>query len=30
VPDAGVRKWGDRLGADLPKLLGQFQELFHQ
>jgi ATP-dependent Clp protease ATP-binding subunit ClpA len=30
VPDAGVRKWGDRLGADLPNLLGQFQELFHQ
>jgi ATP-dependent Clp protease ATP-binding subunit ClpA len=30
VPDPGVRNWGDRLGADLPKLLGQFQELFHQ
>jgi ATP-dependent Clp protease ATP-binding subunit ClpA len=30
VPDAGVRNWGDRLGADLPRLLGQFQELFHQ
>jgi ATP-dependent Clp protease ATP-binding subunit ClpA len=30
VPDAGVRIWGERLGADLPKLLGQFQELFHQ
>src|SRR5262245_50057745 len=30
MPDAGVRKWGDRLGADLSKLLGQFQELFHQ
>ena len=30
VPDAGVRNWGDRLGADLPKLLSQFQELFHQ
>jgi ATP-dependent Clp protease ATP-binding subunit ClpA len=30
VPDIGVRNWGDRLGADLPKLLGQFQELFHQ
>src|SRR5437773_2951502 len=30
VPDAGVRNWGDRLGADLSKLLGQFQELFHQ
>jgi ATP-dependent Clp protease ATP-binding subunit ClpA len=30
VPDASVRNWGERLGADLPKLLGQFQELFHQ
>jgi ATP-dependent Clp protease ATP-binding subunit ClpA len=30
VPDAGVCNWGERLGADLPKLLGQFQELFHQ
>ena len=30
VPDAGVNKWGERLGADLAKLLGQFQELFHQ
>src|SRR6516162_7448704 len=30
VPDIGVREWGARLGADLPKLLGQFQELFHQ
>jgi ATP-dependent Clp protease ATP-binding subunit ClpA len=30
APDAGVRIWGERLGADLPKLLGQFQELFHQ
>lgn len=30
VPDTGVRNWGDRLGADLPKLLEQFQELFHQ
>lgn len=30
VPDAGVRSWGQRLGADLEKLLGQFQELFHQ
>jgi ATP-dependent Clp protease ATP-binding subunit ClpA len=30
VPDAGVRKWGERLGADLSKLLSQFQELFHQ
>jgi ATP-dependent Clp protease ATP-binding subunit ClpA len=30
VPDASVRNWGDRLQADLSKLLGQFQELFHQ
>src|SRR5437763_11683882 len=30
VPDAGVRNWGERLRADLPRLLGQFQELFHQ
>jgi ATP-dependent Clp protease ATP-binding subunit ClpA len=30
VPDAGVCNWGERRGADLPKLLGQFQELFHQ
>lgn len=29
-PDPGVRAWGERLGADLAKLLGQFQELFHQ
>jgi ATP-dependent Clp protease ATP-binding subunit ClpA len=30
VPDSSVRNWGERLGADLPKLLEQFQELFHQ
>lgn len=30
VPDPGVRLWGERLGADLGRLLGQFQELFHQ
>jgi ATP-dependent Clp protease ATP-binding subunit ClpA len=30
VPDCGIRAWGDRLNADLEKLLGQFQELFHQ
>src|SRR5262249_35035464 len=30
VPDAGVRNWGKQLRADLPNLLGQFQELFHQ
>jgi ATP-dependent Clp protease ATP-binding subunit ClpA len=29
-PDPGVRKWGERLRADLPRLLEQFQELFHQ
>jgi ATP-dependent Clp protease ATP-binding subunit ClpA len=30
VPDPGVRTWGERLGADLTRLLDQFQELFHQ
>src|SRR5262245_36722782 len=30
VPDAGVRCWGERLRADLSKLLEQFQELFQQ
>ena len=30
VPDTSVRNWGERLQADLAKLLGQFQELFHQ
>ncbi len=30
VPDPGVRTWGERLGADLNRLLSQFQELFHQ
>src|SRR2546421_10218067 len=30
VPDPGIRTWGERLGADLNRLLGQFQELFHQ
>jgi ATP-dependent Clp protease ATP-binding subunit ClpA len=30
VPDASVCNWGERLQADLPKLLSQFQELFHQ
>lgn len=29
-PDPGVRNWGERLGADLARLLAQFQELFHQ
>lgn len=30
IPDAGVRNWGERLGADLANILGQFQELFRQ
>ena len=30
VPDRGVHNWGERLGADLPKLLEQFRELFRQ
>lgn len=30
VPDPSVCIWGERLQADLPKLLSQFQELFHQ
>ena len=30
VPDAGVRNWGGRLGADLANILTQFQELFRQ
>jgi len=30
TPDASIRNWGQRLGADLPRLLGQFQELFNQ
>jgi ATP-dependent Clp protease ATP-binding subunit ClpA len=30
IPDPGVRNWGERLGADLPRLLEQFRELFHQ
>jgi ATP-dependent Clp protease ATP-binding subunit ClpA len=30
VPDASVTYWGERLQADLNKLLGQFQELFNQ
>ena len=30
VPDASVRNWGERLPADLPRLLEQFQDLFHQ
>ena len=30
APDHGISTWGDNLGADLPKLLEQFAELFHQ
>jgi ATP-dependent Clp protease ATP-binding subunit ClpA len=30
LPDAHVRNWGDRLGADLTALLEQFRELFQQ
>src|SRR5579871_4579179 len=30
APDQGIHCWGDRLGADLPRLLEQFAELFHQ
>ncbi len=30
APDDGIHCWGDRLGADLPRLLEQFAELFHQ
>jgi ATP-dependent Clp protease ATP-binding subunit ClpA len=29
-PDHSVCIWGQRLQADLPRLLSQFQELFHQ
>jgi ATP-dependent Clp protease ATP-binding subunit ClpA len=28
--DPGVIDWGDRLGADLPRLLDQFRDLFYQ
>jgi ATP-dependent Clp protease ATP-binding subunit ClpA len=30
VPDRSVQLWGEQLHADLPELLSQFQELFHQ
>jgi ATP-dependent Clp protease ATP-binding subunit ClpA len=30
APDPSVDNWGKRLGADLPKLLEQFRELFRQ
>jgi ATP-dependent Clp protease ATP-binding subunit ClpA len=29
-PDAGMRRWGKHLNADLGNLLREFQELFHQ
>ena len=30
APDPNVFKWATRLGADVPGLLDQFRELFHQ
>jgi ATP-dependent Clp protease ATP-binding subunit ClpA len=30
VPDPGIHCWGERLGADLPQLLDQFADIFHQ
>src|SRR5262249_45536154 len=30
APDSGVFNWATKLGADLPGLLEQFRELFHQ
>src|SRR5271157_1290725 len=30
TPDPNVQNWGERLGADLDRLLAEFQELFHQ
>lgn len=30
APDSGIHCWGDQLGADLPRLLEQFAELFQQ
>ena len=30
APDSGVFKWATKLGADLPGLLDQFRDLFHQ
>jgi ATP-dependent Clp protease ATP-binding subunit ClpA len=29
-PDPVVKSWGERLGTDLPRLLDQFKDLFHQ
>lgn len=30
MPDPFIRVWAERLGAEIPRLLSQFQELFHQ
>lgn len=30
APDSGIHCWGDSLGADIPRLLEQFAELFNQ
>jgi ATP-dependent Clp protease ATP-binding subunit ClpA len=30
APDTGVSRWATKLGADIPALLDQFRELFHQ
>jgi ATP-dependent Clp protease ATP-binding subunit ClpA len=30
APDPGVAAWAERLGADLPRLLDQFRDLFYQ
>src|SRR5258707_6241496 len=30
APDDGIHTWGDRLGADLPRLLEKFAEPFTQ
>ncbi len=30
APDGGIHRWANRLGADIPRLLDQFRELFLQ
>jgi ATP-dependent Clp protease ATP-binding subunit ClpA len=30
VADSTVQDWGERLGANLPRLIDQFEDLFHQ
>jgi ATP-dependent Clp protease ATP-binding subunit ClpA len=30
APDCGVQAWANRLGANIPRLLEQFRELFYQ